>query len=78
MQELIDRGARDAPLRADLLALQVALLKARHHVGFGDAEHLRDLRRRQQLRLLARPRRAAAAAGAETAGVACGPMMPPD
>ena len=50
MQELIDRGSRYAPLRADLLAFDVAFFQAGENVGFGDAQKLRDLRRRQQLR----------------------------
>src|SRR5678815_4319497 len=35
LQELRDLGARDAPLRPDLLALEIARLQAGDDVGFG-------------------------------------------
>src|SRR5215470_7029422 len=48
-QELVDGCPGNAPLRADLLALQIALLEAREDIGLGHAQKLRDLRRREQL-----------------------------
>ena len=47
-EEVGERRARDAPLRADLLALEIAGLEARDDVGFGDAERLRRVRRAER------------------------------
>ena len=43
LEELGELGPRQAPLRADLLPLQVAGLETRNHVRFSNAEQLRSI-----------------------------------
>ena len=72
MQERVERGPGDAPLRPDPAALEIAGLEAREHVRLADAELLGDLRRREEL---GRPP-AVVGAGTVTPGVACAAMPP--
>ena len=44
MQKLIDRSLGHPPLRADLLAFEIALFEARENVRLGHAQQLRNLR----------------------------------
>ena len=66
LQELGERALRDAPLRADALALQIARFEAGDHVGLGHAERLRRIGGAERLGN-AGCRRARAAAAASPA-----------
>ena len=71
-KEVPERRLRDPPLRADLLALQVARLEARDDVGLRDAKRRRRFRRADELRQSA----AGGGRGGAAGGVLCEAMPP--